>query len=109
MDLSPSNSEAGAALSDLCLSMGDDCAALALYQRVTKEAPVGEAKWAWLRLGLYQLSNEESTDAVNSFQNVVKSDPEDRFVVVIDSLMSLFVGMGTAVLLCVVVDLVGSA
>jgi superkiller protein 3 len=78
LDLSPFNPEVGAALSDVCLALGDDNAALAVYHQVTREVPIGKAKWAWLRLGLYQMSRNESSQATASFQNVVKADPEDR-------------------------------
>ena len=97
LDLNPFNSEVGAALSDVCLSLGDDSAALGIYHQVTREAPIGKAKWAWLRLGLYQMSKNESSLATISFQNVVKSDPEDRFVVGAGFLLAQLVALGCTV------------
>ena len=80
IDLNPSLSEAGVAFSDVCLAMGDDSAAFALYQQVTTNASMEDAKWAWLRLGLSQLDRGEIGEAISSFRTVVKADPEDRFV-----------------------------
>ncbi|XP_062516907.1 tetratricopeptide repeat protein 37-like isoform X2 [Corticium candelabrum] len=78
IDLNPSLSEAGVAFSDVCLAMGDDSAAFALYQQVTTNASMEDAKWAWLRLGLSQLDRGEIGEAISSFRTVVKADPEDR-------------------------------
>ena len=37
-------------------------------------------KWAWLRLGLYQMKYEDVTSAVSSLQTALRLDSSDRFV-----------------------------
>lgn len=35
-------------------------------------------KWAWLRLGLYQVRHDDPTIAVASFQAALRADPRDK-------------------------------
>ncbi|XP_077989019.1 tetratricopeptide repeat protein 37-like isoform X1 [Glandiceps talaboti] len=76
-DLDRRNDEAGAALGDALIALGEEDTALALYTSVTSKASAGSVKWAWLRLGLYQLKQRDCTQAVTSFQNALRADPKD--------------------------------
>ena len=39
---------------------------------------ISSAKWAWLRLGLYQVKHEDPTVAIASFQAALRADPTDK-------------------------------
>jgi tetratricopeptide (TPR) repeat protein len=36
------------------------------------------SKWAWLRLGLYQMKHEDLNNAISSLQAALRLDPTDR-------------------------------
>ncbi|KAI8480965.1 Tetratricopeptide repeat protein 37 [Branchiostoma belcheri] len=76
-DLDQTSEEAGAAFGDACIDLGEEEAGLKLYLSVTSRASAGTAKWAWLRLGLYQLKHGEGTQAVKSLQAALRADPKD--------------------------------
>ncbi|XP_035667182.1 tetratricopeptide repeat protein 37-like isoform X1 [Branchiostoma floridae] len=76
-DLDQSSEEAGAAFGDACIALGEEEAGLKLYVSVTSKASAGTAKWAWLRLGLYQLKHGDGTQAVKSLQAALRADPKD--------------------------------
>ncbi|XP_070543416.1 tetratricopeptide repeat protein 37-like [Ptychodera flava] len=77
-DLDSRNDEAGAALGDALIALDEEESALTLYNSVTSKASAGTAKWAWLRLGLYQLKHREYSQSVASFQHALRADPKDR-------------------------------
>nr|XP_006811551.1 PREDICTED: tetratricopeptide repeat protein 37-like [Saccoglossus kowalevskii] len=76
-DLDRRNDEAGAALGDALISLDEQESALQLYTSVTSRASAGSAKWAWLRLGLYQLKKQEYSQAISSLQCALRADPKD--------------------------------
>ncbi|XP_066273178.1 tetratricopeptide repeat protein 37-like [Branchiostoma lanceolatum] len=76
-DLDQSSEEAGAAFGDSCIALGEEEAGLKLYVSVTSKASAGTAKWAWLRLGLYQMQHGEGTQSVKSLQAALRADPKD--------------------------------
>ncbi|XP_071101530.1 superkiller complex protein 3-like [Haliotis cracherodii] len=79
-DLDPANEEAGAALCDILVAIGEDEEARALLEAATSQANAGCGKWAWLRLGLYQVRHDDPTIAVASFQAALRADPRDNHV-----------------------------
>lgn len=79
-DLDPTNEEAGEALCDLLNQQGDEEQAHAMLLNVTDRASAGCAKWAWLRLGLYQVKHEDPSVAIASFQSALRADPKDNHV-----------------------------
>ncbi|GAB1600098.1 tetratricopeptide repeat protein 37-like [Argonauta hians] len=78
-NLDPENPDVGAAFCDIMMDTGDvgDEKVLEYLQSVTAKAGPGRAKWAWLRLGLKQLKNEDPNNAVISFQAALHPDPLD--------------------------------
>ncbi|KAL3865870.1 hypothetical protein ACJMK2_043219 [Sinanodonta woodiana] len=79
-DLDPWNDEAGSALCDILNELGLEEDAHTLLLDVTGKASAGSAKWAWLRLGLYQVKHENPSIAVTSFQSALRADPNDNHV-----------------------------
>nr|XP_058948066.1 tetratricopeptide repeat protein 37-like [Pocillopora verrucosa] len=77
-DLDPSSVVAGIALGDSLMEVGNEVAALNLYKNVTSASSPGEGKWAWLRLGLFHLKQNESTAAISCFQSALRADLKDR-------------------------------
>ncbi|RMX42608.1 hypothetical protein pdam_00013366 [Pocillopora damicornis] len=77
-DLDPSSVVAGIALGDSLMEVGNEAAALNLYKNVTSASSPGEGKWAWLRLGLFHLKQNESTVAISCFQSALRADLKDR-------------------------------
>ncbi|XP_076315267.1 tetratricopeptide repeat protein 37 [Tachypleus tridentatus] len=76
-DLNQRNDIVGAALSDILFECGETDLNLKLLKKITSTAPVGSAKWAWLRLGLHQLRVGETMTSVLSLQNALKADSSD--------------------------------
>ncbi|XP_033116341.1 tetratricopeptide repeat protein 37-like isoform X2 [Anneissia japonica] len=76
-DLNIDNAESGTAFADLCIATADEESALSMLKSVTSQAAAGTAKWAWLRLGLYQLKNNDAGKAVTSFQAALRADTKD--------------------------------
>ncbi|KAK3606262.1 hypothetical protein CHS0354_037938 [Potamilus streckersoni] len=79
-ELDPWNDEAGSALCDTLNDLGLEEDAHSLLLDVTAKASAGSAKWAWLRLGLYQVKHENPSTAVTSFQSALRADPNDNHV-----------------------------
>ncbi|XP_053375489.1 tetratricopeptide repeat protein 37-like [Mercenaria mercenaria] len=79
-DLDPHNDSAGEALCDILNQQGEEEQAYAILSNVTKKASAGCAKWAWLRLGLYQVKHEDPSIAIASFQSALRADPKDNHV-----------------------------
>ncbi|XP_068693840.1 tetratricopeptide repeat protein 37-like isoform X1 [Montipora foliosa] len=77
-DLDPDSEDAGAALGDSLTELGEEVAALNLYKNITAMSSPGKGKWAWLRLGLFHLKHNESTEAITCFQSALRADPKDR-------------------------------
>ncbi|XP_013777093.1 tetratricopeptide repeat protein 37-like [Limulus polyphemus] len=76
-DLNKRNDIVGAAFSDILFECGETDLNLKLLKKITSTAPVGSAKWAWLRLGLHQLRVGETMASVLSLQNALKADSSD--------------------------------
>lgn len=53
-------------------------AAISLYESITQQASTGECKWAWLRLGLCQLKNDEINAAIRSLIAAQRCDMNDQ-------------------------------
>ncbi|XP_033749913.1 LOW QUALITY PROTEIN: tetratricopeptide repeat protein 37-like [Pecten maximus] len=79
-DLDIDNDDAGAALCDLLSSAGQEEDAHKIIVSVTSKASAGSAKWAWLRLGLYQVKYDSPSVAITSFQSALRADPKDNHV-----------------------------
>lgn len=71
------DTEAGIALSDLLKELNEDESNLQILQKVIKHSPVGSAKWARFRLGLYYLQQENILSAINVLQSALQCDPTD--------------------------------
>lgn len=52
--------------------------ASAILESVTNEAAAGAAKWAWLRLGLQQLRQDQPSLSIASYQSALRAAPKDR-------------------------------
>lgn len=78
-DLDSENAEVGAAFCDIMMDSRDD-KVLEYLKSVTAKAGPGSAKWAWLRLGLHQLKNENPNAAVTALQAALRPDPLDHHV-----------------------------
>lgn len=70
--------EAGSLLSDVLCDLGQQEQNARFLQAITSQLPVQRAKWAWLRLGVVQLSRGSAAEAVKSLQNALRGDPNDR-------------------------------
>ncbi|RUS81604.1 hypothetical protein EGW08_010617 [Elysia chlorotica] len=79
-DLRPENDDCSAALVDTLLELGEEDQSLKVLQKVTQMAPAGCAKWAWLRLGLHQMRQEDPSTAIMSLQSALRADPQDQHV-----------------------------
>ncbi|KAL4223110.1 Tetratricopeptide repeat protein 37 [Mactra antiquata] len=79
-NLDPSNDEAGEALCDLLNKLGEEEKAHEILLKVTQQAPAGSSKWAWLRLGLYQIKNEDTSEAIRSLLFALSSDPSNTHI-----------------------------
>ncbi|XP_071511389.1 superkiller complex protein 3-like [Diadema antillarum] len=77
-ELNPANEGAAIALGDMCDTLDDKEGAVSLYQKVTSLVTGARASWAWLRLGLAQLRAGDATDAAQSFQEVLRKDPNNK-------------------------------
>ena len=51
---------------------------MAILQNVTNAAAAGSAKWAWLRLGLQQLRQDNPSQSIASLQSALRADPRDK-------------------------------
>ncbi|XP_028406847.1 tetratricopeptide repeat protein 37-like [Dendronephthya gigantea] len=76
-DLSPLCDETAEALVDAYMSSGQEEQAAELCRKFAVKTGVGRVKWAFLRLGLYHLKNEQFNDAVHCFQNALRVDDLD--------------------------------
>ncbi|XP_060062752.1 tetratricopeptide repeat protein 37-like [Ylistrum balloti] len=79
-DLDNDNDDAGVALCDLLASTDQEEDAHNIIVSVTSKASAGSAKWAWLRLGLYQVNRDSPSVAITSFQSALRADPKDNHV-----------------------------
>ncbi|XP_056022044.1 SKI3 subunit of superkiller complex protein-like [Ostrea edulis] len=79
-DLDGNNDRAGEALCDLMNELGEEEDAFQLLLSVTSKASAGCCKWAWLRLGLYQVKHDTTSVAISSFQSALRADPKDPHV-----------------------------
>ncbi|XP_060595460.1 tetratricopeptide repeat protein 37-like [Ruditapes philippinarum] len=79
-DLDPNSDEAGEALCDILNQQGEEEQAHTILTNLTTRASAGCAKWAWLRLGLYQVKHEDPSIAIASFQSALRADPKDNHV-----------------------------
>ncbi|XP_077514565.1 tetratricopeptide repeat protein 37 isoform X2 [Amblyomma americanum] len=70
--------EAGSLLSDALCDLGQHEQNVKFLEAITNQLPVKRAKWAWLRLGLQQMRLDNAADAVQSLQNALRADPDDR-------------------------------
>ncbi|KAG1676497.1 Tetratricopeptide repeat protein 37 [Nymphon striatum] len=75
--LDPTSEEAGCAYSNILSVLGDKEENYQLLTKVTKNAKMGSMKWAFNRLGVYHLENNDSAAAVKVFQNALHADTED--------------------------------
>ncbi|XP_023211616.1 tetratricopeptide repeat protein 37-like, partial [Centruroides sculpturatus] len=69
--------EAGIALTDILKEMKEDETNLQVLQKVVKQSPIGSAKWARFRLGLYYLHHENISLAIDTLQGALHCDPTD--------------------------------
>ncbi|XP_067838960.1 superkiller complex protein 3 isoform X2 [Heptranchias perlo] len=76
-ELNNSDEEAGAAVVDLSVELGDMETALAVLRTVTDQSSAGTAKWAWLRRGLYYIRINQNSQAVADLQAALRADPKD--------------------------------
>ncbi|XP_071441528.1 superkiller complex protein 3 [Hetaerina americana] len=77
--LNPHSVEAGKGLSDAYRSLGCLEANLELLTSVTSSSTAGaSSKWAWLRLGLQHLGQDNHNEAIKCFQSAIRTDPADR-------------------------------
>lgn len=70
--------EAGSLLSDVLCDLGQQEQNARFLEAITSQLPVRRAKWAWMRLGVLQLSRGSAAEAVQSLQNALRGDPNDR-------------------------------
>ncbi|XP_063995924.1 superkiller complex protein 3 [Diachasmimorpha longicaudata] len=73
----PNNDEAGAGLSTAYRLLKNSEANMQMLKRMTS-AKDGGPKWAWLQLGLQQLDEGETREAINSLRYVIKVDLTDN-------------------------------
>lgn len=76
--LNRASEEAGSLLSDALCDLGQHEQNVKFLEAITSQLPVKRAKWAWLRLGLQQLRLGHATEAVQSLQNSLRADPNDK-------------------------------
>ncbi|KAM4707819.1 superkiller complex protein 3 [Discoglossus pictus] len=76
-ELDGSDGEAGAAAVDLSMEISDMDTALAILSDVTGKVNAGQAKWAWLRRGLFYLRAGQHSKAVADFHAALRADPKD--------------------------------
>lgn len=76
-ELDNDNQEAGAGLVDCLLASEEKESALRILTAITDPGKSNSPKWAWMRLGLYQMRYGDATDAIRSFQTAIKQDPKD--------------------------------
>ncbi|XP_059178471.1 superkiller complex protein 3-like isoform X2 [Physella acuta] len=79
-DLNHNSELAACALVDSLVQAGDDAQSLKILETTTSQAAAGCAKWAWLRLGLYQIKHENPSKAIMSLQSALRADPNDNHV-----------------------------
>ncbi|BFY97470.1 hypothetical protein BsWGS_00510 [Bradybaena similaris] len=79
-DLNPGKDETGCALVDILVELEEEAQSLKILETVTNQAAAGSAKWAWLRLGLYQIKHENPTKAIMSLQSALRADPNDSHI-----------------------------
>ncbi|CAL4103319.1 unnamed protein product, partial [Meganyctiphanes norvegica] len=77
LNLNPCDNEIGAALSDIYRLVGDHAANLLLLQRVTSEGGRVSCGWAWLRLGLHHLDQQEYERSCQALQYALQISPRD--------------------------------
>ncbi|CAN7937754.1 unnamed protein product [Ixodes hexagonus] len=70
--------EAGSLLSDVLCDLGQQEQNARFLEAITNQLPVRRAKWAWFRLGVLQLSRGSAAEAVQSLQNALRGDPNDK-------------------------------
>lgn len=79
-DLYPESDNCSAALVNALLELREEEQALKILEKVTKMAPAGSAKWAWIRLGLHQMRQDDPSTAIMSLQCALRADPDDHSV-----------------------------
>ncbi|KAJ9592014.1 hypothetical protein L9F63_001453, partial [Diploptera punctata] len=77
--LNPNCKEAGAGLSDIYRLQKNPEANIELLTYVTEAVGCVEAKWAWLRLGLYHMDQGNYQEAIDSMLSVIRADPTDSY------------------------------
>ncbi|XP_052801085.1 tetratricopeptide repeat protein 37-like [Mya arenaria] len=79
-DLDPSCSEAGEPLCDFLTEQGEEDLVHQILVKFTSMAPPGSGKWAWLRLGLWQMKHGDPSVAIASLQSALRADSKDTHV-----------------------------
>lgn len=77
LNINPCDNETGSALSDIYRLVGDHGANLSLLQRVTTEGGRVSCGWAWLRLGLHHLDQQEYERSCQALQYALQISPRD--------------------------------
>lgn len=75
VQLNPLETKAGETLGDMYQSKNQVTLAVSLYKQATSKN--ARAKWAWKRLGFYQLATGSLDDAALSFHSAIRSEPRD--------------------------------
>lgn len=76
ISLDSSNSEAGRNIGDIYLQLDQEEKALQVYLGIVSKSEVGEAGWAWMRLGLIYLKQENADQAIVCFQRALRGEPD---------------------------------
>ncbi|XP_065910597.1 superkiller complex protein 3-like [Dysidea avara] len=77
LQFNPRNFRAAIMLGDCYMLDGNEESGVNLYRKVTNECSVIKAKEAWLRLGLYQNSQSQYTEAIKSFLSCIRGNLHD--------------------------------
>ncbi|CAH1796878.1 unnamed protein product [Owenia fusiformis] len=80
VDLNPLSESAGCALVDTLNELNEEELSYNLLKQVVGQSAAGEAKWAWLRLGLLELKRGNPTEAIYALQCALRADPTDNHV-----------------------------
>ncbi|XP_066915937.1 superkiller complex protein 3-like [Clytia hemisphaerica] len=72
--LNDKDEDAANMLADLYLQQDNEDKAIEIYVKITSEAKVGQAIWAWIRLGLIYLKRKLGDEAIVCFQNGLRGD-----------------------------------
>ncbi|XP_055874018.1 tetratricopeptide repeat protein 37-like [Biomphalaria glabrata] len=79
-DLNSASTETGIALVDSLMEEEEQTQCVRILEQATSQAAAGHAKWAWLRLGLYQIKQNDFDAAIISLQSALRGDPQDNHV-----------------------------